>query len=189
MTDEQYVNRHQHRADLSELRGELKEEIAGLRQDVAVIAKAVEMGFTELRQQMTQLHQQMRDMHQELRQDIRDVRTTSQRQLWVLIAVVIVTMVGGISVAERSFSLNDGVEMFVKPMPQPILRRRRQLQDEMRKTQGLKDFKIATRIHDDMRAAATKLVKHQGLTRLVGKTCAGLRVGKQMGETRVQLVS
>jgi hypothetical protein len=85
-----------------------------------------------------------------------------------------------ISVAERSFSLNDGVEMFVKPMPQPILRRRRQLQDETRKTQGLKDFKIAPRIHNDMRAAATKLVKRQGLPRLVGKTCAGLRVGKQM---------
>jgi hypothetical protein len=28
-------------------------------------------------------------------QEIRDVRTTSQRQLWVLIGAVIVTMVGG----------------------------------------------------------------------------------------------
>ena len=31
----------------------------------------------------------------DMRQEIRDVRTTSQRQLWVLIGVVIVTMVGG----------------------------------------------------------------------------------------------
>ena len=95
MTDDQHVTRNQHRADLSERRGEPKDEIAGLRQDVAVIAKTVEMGFAELRQQMSELRQEVRDMRHELRQDIRDVRTTSQRQLWVLIAVVIVTMVGG----------------------------------------------------------------------------------------------
>jgi predicted nucleic acid-binding Zn-ribbon protein len=102
MADEQYVNRDQHRADLTGLRSEVKEEIAGLRQDVAVIAKTVEMGFAELRQQMGELRQELHDMRQELRdtrqelhQDIREVRTTSQLQLWVLIAVVIVTMVGG----------------------------------------------------------------------------------------------
>ncbi len=109
MAEEQYVNRDQHRADMAQLRGELKEEIAGLRQDmgamrselkeeiagvrqdVAVLAKTVEhlgqtmaSGFADMRQTMT-----------DIGQDIRGVRTTSQRQLWVLIGVVIVTMVGG----------------------------------------------------------------------------------------------
>jgi tRNA U34 5-carboxymethylaminomethyl modifying GTPase MnmE/TrmE len=106
MADERYVNQDQHRGDLAGLRGELKEEIAGLRQDVAVIAKTVEIGFAEQRQEMTLLHQEMRDMRQELRQEMRDMRqelrqeirelrATTQRQLWVLIAVVVVTMVGG----------------------------------------------------------------------------------------------
>jgi ribosomal protein L29 len=109
MAEEQYINRDQHRADMAQLRGELKEEIAGLRhdmvtmrgelkeviagvrQDVAVLAKTMEhlgqtvaSGFADIRQAMT-----------DMRQEIRDVRTTSQRQLWVLIGVVIVTMVGG----------------------------------------------------------------------------------------------
>jgi predicted amino acid-binding ACT domain protein len=113
MAEEQYVNRDQHRADMAELRGELKEEIAGVRQDVAVLAKAIEhltqtvmSGFTDMRQAMSDLSTrfdwQMGDLstrldRQEasLRQEIRDVRTASQRQLWVLIGVVIVTMVGG----------------------------------------------------------------------------------------------
>jgi ribosomal protein L29 len=116
MAEEQYVNRDQHRADMAQLRGELKEEIAGLRhdmvimhgelkeeiagvrQDVAVLAKTMEhlgqtmaSGFADIRQGMADIRQGMADM----RQEIRDVRTTNQRQLWVLIAVVIVTMVGG----------------------------------------------------------------------------------------------
>ena len=109
MAEEQYINRDQHRADMAQLRGELKEEIAGLRhdmvtmrgelkeeiagvrQDVAVLAKTMEhlgqtmaSGFADIRQAMT-----------DIRQEIREVRTTNQRQLWVLIGVVIVTMVGG----------------------------------------------------------------------------------------------
>src|SRR2546426_7793535 len=54
------------------------------------------------------------------------------------------------SVAERSFSLYDGVQMFVKPMSQPLLYGSRQLQDPMHKTQGLKDFKMASRIRNDI---------------------------------------
>jgi len=124
MAEEQYVSRDQHRADMAELRGELKEEIAGIRQDVVVLAKTVEhlaqivtSGFADMRQAIgdlstrldrrmddlsTRLDRRMDDLstrldRQEtsLRQEIRDVRTTSQRQLWVLIGVVVVTMVGG----------------------------------------------------------------------------------------------
>src|SRR5262249_15938072 len=72
-----------------------------------------------------------------------------------------------ISVAERSFSFLDRVKMFIKPMTQPLLRRSGQLQDEVRKTQGLKDFKIAPCVCNDMRPAAAKLLKCQRLTRLV----------------------
>jgi ribosomal protein L29 len=120
MAEEQYVNRDQHRADLAELRGalkeelaglrhdmvtmrgELKEEIAGVRQDVAVLTKAIEYltqtvasGFTDMRQAMSDHSLRLDRQEASLRQEIRDVRTTSQRQLWVLIGVVIVTMVGG----------------------------------------------------------------------------------------------
>src|SRR6266852_1898418 len=96
------------------------------------------------------------------------------------------TMARTHSVAERSFSLYDGVQMFVKPMSQPLLYGTRQLQDPMHKTQGLKDFKMASRIRNDMRSSATKLVKGQRLTRLVGKTGTRLRVRKELVETIAQ---
>jgi hypothetical protein len=63
--------------------------------------------------------------------------------------------------------------MFVKPVPQPFLRRRRQLQDKTGKTQGLENFKVAPCIGNDMRPAATQLFKRQRLARLVGKTGTG----------------
>ena len=60
-----------------------------------------------------------------------------------------------ISVAERSFSFLDRVQMCVKPMAQPILGHSRQLQDEMRKIERFKDFKEASSVHDNMRALGT----------------------------------
>src|SRR5215467_3417471 len=90
------------------------------------------------------------------------------------------------SVAERSFSFLDRVKMFVKPMTQPLLRRSGQLQNEIRKTQGLKDFKIAPCVCNDMRPAAAKLLKCQRLTRLLCQPGPSLRVRKQMVETIAQ---
>src|SRR5437763_7985547 len=84
------------------------------------------------------------------------------------------------SVAERSFSLLDRVQMCVKPMAQPSLGRSRQLQDEMRKTERLKDFKEAPSVHDNMRALGTQLLKGERLARLVGKSNTPLCIGKQM---------
>src|SRR5438093_1463739 len=84
------------------------------------------------------------------------------------------------SVAERSFSFLDRVQMCVKPMAQPILGRSRQLQDEMRKTERLKDFKEAPSVHDNMRALGTQLLKGERLARLVGTSTTRLCVGKQM---------
>jgi len=92
----------------------------------------------------------------------------------------------GLSVAERSFSFLDRVQMFAKPMPQPFLHGNRQLQDKVHKTQGLEDFKIASGIGDDMRSMATKLCKRQRLARLLSKTAPSLRVGKQMIEAIAQ---
>ena len=52
-------------------------------------------GMTDMRQAIGDLGTRLDRQEAALRQEIRDVRTTSQRQLWVLIGVVIVTMVGG----------------------------------------------------------------------------------------------
>src|SRR5215467_2892041 len=93
---------------------------------------------------------------------------------------------GEISVAERSFSFLDRVKMFVKPMTQPLLHRSGQLQNEIRKTQGLKDFKIAPCVCNDMRPAAAKLLKCQRLTRLICQPGPSLGVRKQMVETIAQ---
>lgn len=97
------------RHEMGVMRGELKEEIAGVRQDVAVLTKTAEhlgqtmtSGFADMRQAMTDMRQAIGDLgtrldqaigdlgtrldRQEatLRQEIRDVRITNQRQLWVL---------------------------------------------------------------------------------------------------------
>ncbi len=77
MAEDEYVSKDQHRADLLELRGELKEEIAGIRQDVAVLSKNVE-----------HLSHTMQAGFNELRQDMRNLNTAVQRQMWALIAVV-----------------------------------------------------------------------------------------------------
>ena len=50
---------------------------------------------TRLDHQIGALGTRLERQEVSLRQEIREVRTTNQRQLWVLIAVVIVTMVGG----------------------------------------------------------------------------------------------
>src|SRR4030095_529978 len=84
------------------------------------------------------------------------------------------------SVAERSFSLLHHVQMCVKPMAQPILGRSRKLQDEMRETERLKDFKEASSVHNNMRALGTQLLKGERLACLVGKSSTRRYVGKQM---------
>jgi hypothetical protein len=82
--------------------------------------------------------------------------------------------------------LLNRVEMFVKPAPEPILHRGRQLQDKTYKTQGLEDFKVLTHIRDNMRSSATKLFKSQRLPRLISKMGIGLGGGKQLVEAITQ---
>src|SRR5262245_13440404 len=90
----------------------------------------------------------------------------------------------GYSVAERSFSFLDRVQMCVQPMAQPLLGCSRQLQEERRKTQRRKNVKAAPSVHDNMRALGTQLLKGERLARLVGKSRTCLCVGKQMIQTR-----
>ena len=76
--------------------------------------------------------------------------------------------------------------MFVKPMPQPFLHSGWQLQQQLHKTQGLEDFKIAPCVHDNMRALGAELLEGDRLACLVGKAYRFLGVGKQMIETVAQ---
>src|SRR6266566_8641633 len=54
------------------------------------------------------------------------------------------------SVAERSLPLWNLVEMLCQPRAQALLHRGRQWSDHLDKAQGLKDFKGAPSIHDNM---------------------------------------
>ncbi len=76
------------------------------------------------------------------------------------------------------------LQMRVKPMAQPILGRRRQLQDERRETERLKDCKAAPSVHDNRRALGTQLLKGERLARLVGTLHTPVCVGQQMIKTR-----
>jgi hypothetical protein len=60
------------------------------------------------------------------------------------------------------------------------------LQHHLDKAPRLKEFKVAPSVHNNMRALGAQLLKGQRLTRLVGKACPPLRVGKQMLETVAQ---
>src|SRR5437667_12565095 len=89
-------------------------------------------------------------------------------------------LVGRPSVAERSFSLLNLVEMLCQPRAQVLLHRWGQVQHHLDKAQGLKDGKIPPRIHDTMRPWGAQLLKGERLARLIGKSRPRLRVGKQM---------
>src|SRR5712691_7275413 len=91
-----------------------------------------------------------------------------------------------ISVAERSLPLLNLVEMFCQPRAQVLLHQGRPLQDHLDKAQRLKDFKVASRIHDNTRALGAQLLESDRLARLVGKPRSCLRVDKQMIETIAQ---
>ena len=60
------------------------------------------------------------------------------------------------------------------------------MQNHLDKAQRLKDFEVASSIHDNMRALRAQLLKGDGLARLVGEASARLGVGKQMIETVAQ---
>jgi hypothetical protein len=79
--------------------------------------------------------------------------------------------------------------MFIKPVTQPILRQGWQVEHQLHETQRLEDFKVASGIHDHVRATAAKLFKGQRFACLVSKPSTRLRIGKEVIETITQLVS
>jgi hypothetical protein len=112
------------RGELKEEIAGVRQDVAVLAKTVEHLGHTMTSGFADMRQAMMDMRQAIGDLgtrleqtrdelgtrleqtrdelgtrleRQEvsLRQEIREVRTTNQRQLWVLIAVVIVTMVGG----------------------------------------------------------------------------------------------
>jgi len=76
--------------------------------------------------------------------------------------------------------------MLIKPMAQPLLRNRRELQEKTRQAQGLEDCNIAPRIGHDRRPATAPLCKGKRLPRLVRQTAPSLRVAKQMIQALAQ---
>jgi hypothetical protein len=54
------------------------------------------------------------------------------------------------------------------------------VQDQLHKAEGLKDFKVAASVYDNMRPLSAELLKGDRLTCLVGKSTPGLCIRKEM---------
>jgi hypothetical protein len=122
---EDYLSRDQHRADLAELRLEISGQLASLDKRTELIAQdlvsrtdrlAQDLGAlrretgewrdslrgdltalrTDLRGDMTTLRADMRSDMRELRDEMRQFRTTTQRQLWVMVSVMSTAVIGAL---------------------------------------------------------------------------------------------
>lgn len=111
---EDYVSRDQHRADLAELRLEISGQLASLDKRTELIAQdlvsrtdrlAQDLGALRretgewrdsLRGDLTALRADMRSDMRELRDEMRQFRTTTQRQLWVMIGIVATAVIGAL---------------------------------------------------------------------------------------------
>jgi len=96
MGEHDNVSRDQHRADLAELRLELANTLASLdkrteliAQELAGLRRDTERGHGEVRQDLQDLRREMRD-------EMRAFRTTTQRQLWVMVSVVAFAVLTGV---------------------------------------------------------------------------------------------
>ncbi|ETX08617.1 hypothetical protein [Candidatus Entotheonella palauensis] len=99
---EDYVSQDQHRADMAELRLELNNSLASLdkrteliAQDLIALRREVNERFDRMNEQMmerfdrvTERFDRMNEQISDLRQDMRNLQTAVQRQMWALIAVV-----------------------------------------------------------------------------------------------------
>ena len=103
----QYVTHDQFRAGMSELRGQMQEQIGELRQDVAVLKTTVEERFTYITDMMEQrfahsdqqMEQRFGHIDQQithLRDDFRAFQTSTTRQLWSLVSVICLAILGGL---------------------------------------------------------------------------------------------
>ena len=100
---EDFVTRDQHRADLAELRLELANTLASLdkrteliAQDLGSLRREVEGMRSDLRQEIGTLRSDSRRDMDGLRQEMRDFRTTTTRQMWTMISVVLFAVLTGV---------------------------------------------------------------------------------------------
>lgn len=100
---EDYVRHDHHRADLAELRLEISGQLASLDKRTELIAQdlvsrtdrlAQDLGA--LRRETTEWRTEMRQDMRELRDEMRQFRTTTQRQLWVMVSVMSTAVIGAL---------------------------------------------------------------------------------------------
>ena len=96
------LSRHEHRADMAELRLEISQQLASLDKRTELIANdlvartdRLSADLVSLRRETSEWRTEMRTEMQAFRTEMRELRTTTQRQLWTMIGVVTVAMVGG----------------------------------------------------------------------------------------------
>jgi hypothetical protein len=81
MAEPDVVTRDQHRADLAERRLELANTLASLDTRTELLAQDLARRTDMLAQELGALRRDMEGLHTDLRQEMREVRTTTQRQL------------------------------------------------------------------------------------------------------------
>jgi len=103
MGEHDNVSRDQHRADLAELRLELSGTLASLdkrtelmAQDLGALRRETGEWRDSLRGELIGLRTDVRGEIAELRAEMRAFRTTTQRQLWVMVGVVAFAVLTGV---------------------------------------------------------------------------------------------
>lgn len=100
---EEFVGRHEHRADMAELRLEITQQLATLDKRTELIAQDLVSRTDRLAQDLGALRRETGEWRTEMRQDMRELRdemrqfrTTTQRQLWVMIGIVATAVIGAL---------------------------------------------------------------------------------------------
>ena len=118
---EEFVTPDRHESDLNKLRLEVREDIHNVQQSLAVLTKTVEnlqyqvqqgfsdikvtmqnleqrsqQGFNLLQGEIQRLEQRSQQDINNLRQDMREARSTTTRQMWTMITLVIAIVAGGV---------------------------------------------------------------------------------------------
>ena len=93
---EDFVSRDQHRADLAELRLEIANSLASLDKRTEILTQTVSEMRTQMDRQFTEMRTQMDRQFTDLRQDMRELRSTAYRQLWIMVGVVTFAVLAGL---------------------------------------------------------------------------------------------
>jgi len=89
---EDYVSRDEHRADLAAVRLEILGQLASLDKRTELIAQ----DLSQLRRETTEWRAEMRQDMRELGDEMHQFRTTTQRQLWVMVSVMSTAVIGAL---------------------------------------------------------------------------------------------